>query len=86
MASVGGSDIDAGHVVGGALLACELGQGPGQPLRAVPAQDECGHVVNPGHHSLVGGWQEAVEGVVSAGVDIVDCLTLTLIDRHGSPR
>jgi hypothetical protein len=43
-------------------------------------------MVGPGHHSVVGGGQEPVEGLLSASVDIVDGLTLALIDRHGSPR
>ena len=86
VAAIRGSDIDADHVVDRALLAGEPGQGPGQPLGAVPAQDERRHVVDPGHHSLVGGWQEPVEGVVSAGVDVVDHHTLALTDRHESPR
>ena len=73
-------------MVDGALLAGQAGQGPGQPLGALAAQDERGHVVGPGHHSVVGGGQEPVEGVVSAGVDIVDRLTHALTDRHGSPR
>ena len=72
--------------VGRALLTGEPGEGPRQPLGAVPAQDQGRHVVGPGHHPLVRGGQEPVEGVVSAGVDIVDRLDLALTDPHEAPR
>ncbi len=87
-----GCHIDADHLVRGALLACDSGQGARQPLGAVPAQDQARDVMGPGHHPLIRGGEEPVEGVVGAGVDIVAHLAhlaLTdpaLTDLHEAPR
>jgi hypothetical protein len=40
----------------------------------------------PGHDPLIRGGEEPVEGVVGAGVDIIDHLDLALTDLHEAPR
>ncbi len=90
-AAVRGSGIDADHPVDGATLAGDASQGSRQPLGAVPAEHQGRHVVGPDHPAVVLGGQEPVEGVVSAGVNIVDHPDLALTDlartdHHEAPR
>ena len=67
-------------------LAGDRRQGPGQPLGAIPAQDQRRHMVAAGHHPVVRGGQEPVEGLVGAGVDVLDRPDLALTDHHEVPR
>ena len=85
-AAVRGPDIDAEHLIRGAVLASHRSHGPGQPLGAIPTQDQCRHMMVAGHHPVIRWGQEPVQGVVGTGVDVLDRPGLALTDHHEVPR